>query len=148
MAKLSINAVKSKFETGDRPSGADYVDLIDTLSANSTDLGTAGNNETEITGLENETLVDSFTAAEWRSVKYSVTLAVTTGGQNKFYSTEFAILNDQEDISINEYGTMDNDGDIGTVIVSKGSGVISLIVTPHPDFKPVTVRFSRTGLKA
>ena len=148
MAKLSINAVKSKFETGDRPSGADYVDLIDTLSANSTDLGTSGNNEVEITGLENETVVDTFVASEWRSAKYSVTLAVTTGGQNKFYSTEFAILNDQEDISINEYGTMDNDGDIGTVIVSKGSGVISLVVTPHPDFKPVTVRFSRIGLKA
>ena len=148
MAKISINDVKAKFETGDRPSGSDYVDLIDTLSANSTDLGTEGNNEVSITGLENETVVDSFVASEWRSIKYLVSLSYVVGGQNKFYSTEFSILVDHDNINVNEYGTMDNDGDIGTVIVSTGSGVVSLVITPNPDYKPITVRYSRMGLKA
>jgi hypothetical protein len=118
------------------------------LSAISTDLGTKGNNETSITGLENETVIDSFVASEWRSIKYLVSLSYVVGGQNKFYSTEFAILVDHENINVNEYGTMDNDGDIGTVIVSTGSGVVSLVVTPNPDYKPITVRYSRMGLKA
>ena len=148
MAKLSITDVKSKFETGDRPSGADFVDLIDTLSANSTDLGSAGNNEVSITGLENATVVDSFSATEWRSVNYFISMSAVTNGLNKSYSTNLSILIDKDDINISEYGVLDNNGDIGTVSVSKGSGVISLVVTPNPNFKPVTVRYSRTGLKA
>lgn len=148
MAKLSITDVKSKFETGDRPSGADFVDLIDTLSANSTDLGSAGNNETLITGLDNATVVDSFSATEWRSVKYFISISAVTDGRNKSYSTDLSILIDKNDINVSEYGSLDNDGDIGTVSVSKGSGVISLVVTPNPNFKPITVRYSRTGLKA
>jgi hypothetical protein len=148
MAKLSITDVKSKFETGDRPSGADFVDLIDTLSANSTDLGSAGNNETLITGLDNATVVDSFSATEWRSVKYFISISAVTDGRNKSYSTDLSILIDKNDINVTEYGSLDNDGDIGTVSVSKGSGVISLVVTPNPNFKPITVRYFRTGLKA
>jgi len=148
MAKLSINEVKSKFETGDRPSGLDFVDLIDTLSANSTDLGSAGNNETLITGLDNATVVDSFSATEWRSVKYFISMSAITDGRNKSYSTDLSILIDKDNINVSEYGSLDNDGDIGTVSVSKGSGVISLVVTPNPNFKPITVRYSRTGLKA
>ena len=148
MAKLSINEVKSKFETGDRPSGLDFVDLIDTLSANSTDLGSAGNNETLITGLDNATVVDSFSATEWRSVKYFISVSAVTDGRNKSYSTDLSILIDKDNINVSEYGSLDNDGDIGTVSVSKGSGVISLVVTPNPNFKPITVRYSRTGLKA
>jgi hypothetical protein len=148
MAKLSINEVKSKFETGDRPSGLDFVDLIDTLSANSTDLGSAGNNETLITGLDNAIVVDSFSATEWRSVKYFISMSAITDGRNKSYSTDLSILIDKDNINVSEYGSLDNDGDIGTVSVSKGSGVISLVVTPNPNFKPITVRYSRTGLKA
>jgi hypothetical protein len=148
MAKLSINEVKSKFETGDRPSGLDFIDLIDTLSANSTDLGSAGNNEVLITGLDNATVVDSFSATEWRSVKYFISVSAVTDGRNKSYSTDLSILIDKDNINVSEYGSLDNDGDIGTVSVSKGSGVISLVVTPNPNFKPITVRYFRTGLKA
>jgi hypothetical protein len=148
MARLSLNEIKSKFETGDRPTGSDYADLIETLSAQATDLGTAGNNEIEITGLDSETIIDSFSSTDWRFVKYMVSLSAVSGGQNKFSSTEFTVLIDQDNININEYGSLDNDGDIGTVIVSKGIGVISLIVTPNPSFKPVTIRFARVGLKA
>lgn len=148
MTILPLNEIKSKFETGDRPTGSDYSDLIDTLSSMASDLGTAGNNVVDVTGIENETIIDSFTAAEWRSIKYVVSISYLVDGQNKFYSTEFSILVDQENININEYGTIDNDGDIGTVIVSRGDGVVSLVVTPNPDYKPITVRYSRTGLKA
>ena len=72
MAKISINSVKALFQSGDRPSQQDYEDLIDTVSAQSTDLGTAGNNENTISGIENATVIDNFDATVWRMVKYMV----------------------------------------------------------------------------
>ena len=39
MSRVSLSTVKTKFETGDRPSQQDYEDLIDSTSAQSTDLG-------------------------------------------------------------------------------------------------------------
>ena len=148
MARISLAGVKSLFQTGDRPNQENYEDLIDTLSAQSTDLGSAGNNESTINGIENSTVVDSFDATSWRSVKYVVSISKTSGGDNYFYSTEIAILVDGDDISVSEYGSIDNDGNIGTIIVSRSGNTVALTVTPDPAVKPVTVRYSRTGLKA
>jgi len=148
MAKLSVAAVKSKFQTGDRPSQQDYEDLIDTLAGASNELGSAGNNENTITGIENPTVVDNFDATEWRMVKYLVSIAKITNGDNKFYATELTILVDGSNVNVSEYGTIDNDGNIGTISVSRVGNTVSLNVTPDPTIKPVTVRYARIGLKA
>ena len=148
MSRLSITDVKSKFETGDRPTGADYADLIDTLVQQATDLGSAGNNEHEIAGIENRTVIDSFPTSEWRMVKYLVSISKTSGGDNKFYATELGVLIDSNSINVSEYGVIDNDGDIGTISVSRNGDDLELIVTPNPAVRPVTVRFARIGLKA
>lgn len=148
MAKISIAGVKSLFQTGDRPSQNDYEDLIDTLSSQSTDLGSAGNNENTITGIENLTVIDNFDATVWRMVKYIVSISKTTSGDNKFYATELTILVDGTNVSVSEYGTIDNDGNIGTINVSRTGNTVALTVTPDPAIKPVTVRYARMGLKA
>jgi hypothetical protein len=148
MAKISLAGVKALFQTGDRPTQENYEDLIDTLSAQSTDLGSTGNNESTINGIENATVVDNFNATAWRSVKYNVSISKTTGGDNYFYSTEISILMDGNDISVSEYGTIDNDGNIGTISVSRTGNTVAMTVTPDPAIKPVTVRYFRTGLKA
>ena len=148
MAKVSLNTLKTKFETGDRPNGQDYQDLIDTLAAQATDLGTSGNNEHEINGIESFTVIDSFTASEWRMVKYLVSISKTSGGDNKFFATELTVLVDNNNLNVSQYGLIDNDGDIGTIDVSKQSGVVSLTITPNPAVRPVTVRYGRMGLKA
>jgi hypothetical protein len=148
MAKISLNAVKSKFQTGDRPTQEDYVDLIDTLAAGSTDLGTSGNNENTITGIENPTVIDNFDATVWRMVKYIISISKTSAGDNKFYATELTILVDGADVSVSEYGTIDNDGNIGTINVSRTGNTVALTVTPDIAIKPVTVRYARMGLKA
>lgn len=148
MARTTIPYVKSRFETGDRPSQADYVDLIDTVAAQSTDLGTFGNNENTITGIENPTVIDNFDATVWRMVKYIVSISKTTNGDNKFYATEMTILVDGEDVSVSEYGTIDNDGNVGTISVSRVGSTVNITVVPDPAIKPVTVRFARIGLKA
>lgn len=148
MAKVSISSVKSKFQTGDRPTQEDYEDLIDTLISQSTDLGTNGNNENTITGIENPTVIDNFDATVWRMVKYMISIAKTSAGDNKFYATEMTILVDSDNVSVSEYGTIDNDGNIGTINVSRTGNTVAITVTPDPAIKPVTVRFARMGLKA
>ena len=148
MARTSISYVKTRFETGDRPSQEDYVDLIDTVAGQATDLGTTGNNENTISGIENPTVIDSFDATVWRMVKYIVSISKTTSGDNKFYATELTLLVDGEDVSVSEYGTIDNDGNMGTITVSRAGDTVALTVTPDPVIRPVTVRYARIGLKA
>jgi hypothetical protein len=148
MARMNIPYVKTRYETGDRPSQEDYEDLIDTVAAQSTDLGTFGNNENEIFGIENPTIIDSFDANQWRMVKYIVSISKTTQGDNLFYATELTLLVDGQNVSVNEYGTIDNDGNMGTITVSRAGDTVALTVTPDSAIKPVTVRFARMGLKA
>jgi hypothetical protein len=148
MAKISISDVKSLFQTGDRPTQENYVDLIDTLASQATDLGSTGNNENTITGIENVTVIDNFDATVWRMVKYIISISKTSAGDNKFYATELTILVDGTDVSVSEYGTIDNDGNIGTIDVSRTGNTVAITVTPDPAIRPVTVRYARIGLKA
>jgi hypothetical protein len=148
MAKISLASVKSLFQTGDRPTQTDYEDLIDTTSAQSTDLGTAGNNENTISGIESVTVIDNFDATVWRMVKYIISIKKTSAGDNKYYATEMTILVDGADVSVSEYGTIDNDGNIGTISVSRVSNTVALTVTPAQGITPITVRYARMGLKA
>ena len=148
MARISLSSVKALFQTGDRPTQADYEDLIDSTAAQSTDLGTSGNNESTINGIESATIIDNFDATEWRMVKYIISIKKTSGGANKYYATEMTILVDGSDVNVNEYGTIDNDGNIGTISVSRAGNTVSVTVTPVVGLTPVTVRYARMGLKA
>lgn len=148
MAIISIPNVKNLFQTGDRPTQADYISLIDTTASQATNLGSAGNNDNTIYGIENLTTIDSFSATEWRMVKYIISISKTSAGDNKFYATEMTILVDGSDISVSEYGTIDNDGNIGTISVSRTGNTVYLTVDPDISIRPITVRYARMGLKA
>jgi len=148
MARTSLSAVKALFQTGDRPTELNYIDLIDTLSAQATDLGSAGNNESTINGIENSTVFDNFLASEFRSMRYIISIKKTSGGANKFYATEMNILVDGTDVSVTEYATIDNDGNIGTISVSRAGDTVSLTVVPVGGQTPITLRYMRMGLKA
>jgi hypothetical protein len=148
MAKLSISDVKTLFQTGDRPSQTDYENLIDSLSARSTDLGSEGNNNSTINGIENTTVFDNFLASEWRSVKYLISIKKTSGGSNKYWATELTIVPDATNVNVSEYGTVDNDGNIGTISVSRAGDTVSLTVVPVGGLTPITLRYLRIGLKA
>lgn len=148
MAKISIASIKTKFQTGDRPTQEDYEDLIDSSSARSTDLGSDGNNELTINGIENSTIFDNFSASEWRSMKYMISIKYVAGGANKYYSTEMNILVDGSGVSVSEYATIENDGNIGTISVSRAGDTVSLTVIPVGGITPITLRYLRMGLKA
>ena len=148
MSKISLAQVKAKFQTGDRPTQEDYEDLIDTATGQALDLGSYGNNENTIQGIENATVIDNFDATVWRMIKYIISISKTSSGGNKYYATEMTILVDGTDVSVSEYGTIDNDGNIGTISVSRTGNTVALTVTPDPAIKPITVRYARIGLKA
>ena len=148
MAKLSLNTLKTAFETGDRPTGDDYVNLIDTLAAQSTELGTSGNNDSTVYGIENYTVLETLDASQWRMVKYVIGISHTANGENKYYATELSVLIDGANVNVSEYAVIDNDGDVGTVDVSRNGNTLTLSVTPNPAVRPITVRYFRTGLKA
>ena len=148
MAQISLSALKEKFQTGDRPSQADYEDLIDTTAAQATRAGVFGNNDNTIYGIENASVIDNFDATEWRMVNYLISISKNSGGVNKFYATEMTILVDGVNVSVNEFGTIDNDGNMGTITVSRTGNTVTLTVTPDPAIKPITVRYARMGLKA
>ncbi len=147
MARLSLANLKLLFQTGDRPTQGNFEDFIDTASAQATDLGSAGNNESTINGIESATVIDNFDATEYRAVKYMISIKKNTGGVNKYYATEMTILADTTDVSVSEYGTIDNDGNIGTISVSRSGNTVSVTVTPVIGITPVTVRYARMGLK-
>ena len=148
MAKISTTNVKALFQTGDRPTQENYIDLIDSTSARSTDLASDGNNELTINGIESSTVFDNFTASEFRSMKYMISLKHVAGGANKYAVTELTILNDGSDVSVSQYGAIENDGNIGTISVSKAGDTVSLTVVPVGGSTPITLRYLRMGLKA
>jgi len=148
MAKISTTNVKALFETGDRPTQENYIDLIDSTSARSTDLGSDGNNESTINGIESSTVFDTFSTTEFRSMKYMISIKKVADGANKFYATELSILTDGTDVNVSEYGTIDNDGNIGTISVSRAGSTVSLTVVPVGGITPITLRYMRMGLKA
>lgn len=148
MARTTISYLKTRFESGDKPSQQDFIDLIDTASQQSSDLGSFGNNENTINEIENQSVLDTFNTTEWRMLKYLISISKTSGGANKFYATELTLLIDSNNISVSEYGTIDNDGNMGTISISQSGTTASLVFTPDVSIVPVTARYARIGLKA
>ena len=145
MAVIPINQLKSKFETGDRPNGQDYSDLIDTTSYRADSLGGDGNNSVIINGIETATVFDTIDTSTWRTIKYMIQMS--HAGSSSYRSMEINIVFDGTDQNITEFASVANTAsNVGLVSASLNSGIISMTVTPT--LSPITVRFYRTGLKA
>ena len=145
MAVLPINTLKAKFETGDKPTGSDYSDLIDTTSYRADSMGADGNNSIIINGIETATVFDSIDTTTWRTIKYMVQMS--HAGSSSYRSAEINIVFDGTDQNISEFASVkNNSSDVGTISASLNSGTISMTVTPT--LTPMTMRFYRTGLKA
>lgn len=145
MAIVPINTLKTKFESGDRPTGQDFADLIDTTSYRAEALGGDGNNSSTITGIETATVFDTIDTTVWRTIKYLI--QVSHPSTSVYKSTEINIVFDGTNQNITEFGTVSNTANaIGNISASLNSGIISMTVTPA--LTPMTIRYYRTGLKA
>ena len=145
MAIVPINTLKGKFETGDIPTGEDFVDLIDTTSYRADSLGGDGNNSVTINGIESATVFDTIDTTVFRTIKYLVQLS--HAGSSSYRSVELNLVFDGTDQNITEFGSVKNNAsDVGTISAALNSGTISMTVTPV--LSPMTIRYYRTGLKA
>jgi hypothetical protein len=145
MAIVPINTLKTKFESGDRPTGQDFADLIDTTSYRAEALGGDGNNSLTINGIESATVFDTIDVSVWRTIKYLI--QVSHPLTSVYKSTEINIVFDGTNQNITEFGTVSNTANaIGNISASLNSGIISMTVTPA--LTPMTIRYYRTGLKA
>ena len=145
MAIVPINTLKTKFESGDRPTGQDFADLIDTTSYRAEALGGDGNNSLTINGIESATVFDTIDVSVWRTIKYLI--QVSHPSTSVYRSTEINIVFDGTNQNITEFGTVSNTANaIGNISASLNSGIISMTVTPV--LTPMTIRYYRTGLKA
>ena len=144
MAIVSITTLKTKFESGDRPTGQDFADLIDTTSYRAEALGGDGNNSLTINGIESATVFDTIDVSVWRTIKYLI--QVSHPLTSVYKSTEINIVFDGTNQNITEFGTVSNTANaIGNISASLNSGIISMTVTPA--LTPMTIRYYRTGLK-
>ena len=145
MAIVPISTLKSKFESGDRPTGQDFTDLIDTTSYRAEALGGDGNNSLTINGIESATVFDTIDVSVWRTIKYLI--QVSHPSTSVYRSTEINIVFDGTNQNITEVGTVSNTTSaIGNITANLNSGIISMTVTPV--LSPMTIRYYRTGLKA
>jgi hypothetical protein len=145
MAILPINTLKTKFESGDRPTGQDFADLIDTTSYRAEALGGDGNNSLTINGIESATVFDTIDVSVWRTIKYLI--QVSHPSTSVYKSTEISIVFDGTNQNITEFGTVSNTANaIGNITANLNSGIINMTVTPA--LTPMTIRYYRTGLKA
>jgi hypothetical protein len=144
MAVIPISTLKTKFESGDRPTGQDFADLIDTTSYRAEALGGDGNNSATITGIETATVFDTIDTTVWRTIKYLI--QVSHPSTSVYKSTEINIVFDGTNQNITEFGTVSNTANaIGNITAALNSGIISMTVTPA--LTPMTIRYYRTGLK-
>ena len=125
MAIVPITSLKTKFETGDRPTQQDFVDLIDTTAFHADSLGGDGNNSVTINGIESATVFDTIDTTVWRTVKYLIQLS--HAGSSSYRSTEINLVFDGTNQNITEYGSVKNtNSDVGTISAALNSGTISM----------------------
>lgn len=106
-------------------------------------LGLEGNNDLVITGIENQTQIDQFALADYRTVKYHLQISKNT----EFYASDFLVLVDGTDINVVESNIISNTSNtLANTSFGENSGIISLYVTPTGS--AVTARFMRTSLRA
>lgn len=149
VAEIGYDTTNQQIKIGDGATAWNDLAFVGAAVETVNYLEAFGNNaEVSIPGIENQTTIDTVVASEWRNLKYTISMSKTSGGTNKFYSTELNILIDSTGVSVSEYNSIDNDGDVGTIDVSQSGGNIEVSVTPNLLVKPITVRFYRTGLKA
>jgi len=144
MAIVPLNELKARFETGDRPTGQDYTNLIDTTSYRADSLGGDGNNSVTINGIETATVFDTIDTSVWRTIKYLIQLSHS--GTGSYRSTEINLVFDGTNQNITEFASVANTlNNVGNITASLNSGTISMTVTPT--LTPMTIRYYRTGLK-
>ena len=118
--------------------------LTNTSSNIETLMGLDGNNDLVINGIQNKTIIDSYSASDYRTATYAVQISKPSTGEH--YFSNITALQGSTDLYISESNIVTNaDSPIATTAFESAAGIINLTVTPITG--EVTVRFFRTALK-
>ena len=126
----------------------DYVDSALTAVSNSTTtletlLGLEGNNDLEVYGIENPTIIDSFQKNVWKSVFYKLQVVK----DSDVYTSDISVVANGSDIMLSETNIVSStDSNLFSYTFEENSGIISLRVTPVSG--SISVRYYRTAIKA
>lgn len=116
MAVISIPLLKTKFETGDRPTGADFADLIDTttwygISLDDRVESLESTSATLITGnviTNSATIIDEWDIGDITTAEYIIQIVQGT----KFYCTKMLIMSNTTNINYTKYAIITLGDDI------------------------------------
>jgi len=105
-------------------------------------LGLEGNNDLEVTGIENPTVIDSFDSTAWTTASYRVQIKK----DNLQASSNVTAIYIDGSIYMSEYDVVSNtDTVLANLEFTKTGSIINLLVTPL--VSPIIVRYYRTALK-
>jgi len=105
-------------------------------------LGLEGNNDLEVTGIENPTVIDSFDSAAYTTASYRVQIKK----DNLQASSNVTAIYIDGSIYMSEYDVVSNtDTVLANLEFTKTGSIINLLVTPL--VSPIIVRYYRTALK-
>ena len=116
MPVISIPLLKTKFETGDRPTGADFADLIDTttwygISLDDRVESLESTAATLITGnvtTNSQTIIDEWAIDDFVTAEYTIQIVQGT----KFYCTKMLIMSNITNINYTKYAIITLGDDI------------------------------------
>lgn len=145
-ANDAIKALQEKVgvDSSNNVNSLDYK--VAHLMANSADLvtltGIAGNNDQNITSIENKTVLDTFDANVWSSVKYFIQIS----HNEDYYTSELTLVQDGTDFHVSEGNIVSNTEIVmANVGFERNNSIINLTITPVIPF--VNARYYRNALK-
>lgn len=145
-ANDAIRAIEEKIGVNGstNPNSLDYkiAHLVSNTADIVTLLGVAGNNDQNVTGIENKTALDTFDGNVFSYVKYYIQIS----HNNDYYTSEISLVQDGTDFNLLETNIVSN---TDTVMVNIGfernGSIISLVITPV--ISSVNARYYRNALK-
>jgi hypothetical protein len=159
IANTAIEALETKvgIDGSTDPNSLDYkvtdaqsqiaalVTSVQQLGGNTVEvLGLQGNNDLEVFGIENPTVIDTLDTNVWQSAEYKI--QATKG--NDVYTSDINVLFTPSGANVSEFNIItSSDGVLNPAnfdFVYNGS-IIDLVITPVSG--SVSVRFYRTALK-
>lgn len=148
IANTAIQALETKvgIDGSSDVNSLDYkVSQLEAAGAGTTEiLGLQGNNDLEVYGIENPTVIDSLETIAWQSAVYK--MKITKGSD--IYTCTLTVVFDSVNAYISESDIVTNRDDLinpANFDFTYNGSIINLVVTPVSG--SVSVRFYRTALK-
>lgn len=93
-----------------------------------------------LTTVDSDQVVDTFTAATYRSAKYLIQMTQNS----RYHATEVLLVHDGVNVYTTQYADIFTESDLGTIDADISAGAVRLLVTPN--YANTTVRTKRIDL--